>query len=95
MKGFSCKFAAAFLLLCLLATSALADEMLAEADQLRLTGRYEEAAAAYERLAEMEPVAAAVGLARTRQCEWKSRAAEAGLAAAAQQHPVEASLPAE
>lgn len=64
----------------------------AEADSLRLTGRYAEAARAYARAAAAEPVAAALGTARCLAATGESEAALAALAAAAGRHDSAAAL---
>jgi tetratricopeptide (TPR) repeat protein len=85
----------ALLTLLLCAAPAAADDTLAEADRLRLTGKYDEAAAMYGRLAEAEPVAAASGIAKCRWQVGKTDEAIAALSAAAAKHPASAQFPAE
>ena len=65
---------------------------LADARHLLLTGKYAEAAEAYENLAETEPVAAAVGLAACRTAVGDYDKAAAALLAIAEEHPDAAEL---
>ena len=72
-----------------------AEDTLATARRLRLTGRYVEAAEIYARLADKEPVAAALGLARCRRAMGKLDEAAETLRQAAKTHQAAAVLPAE
>src|SRR5436853_6453641 len=83
------------LLLLSFAPAARADETLAGADKLRLTGRYDEAVRAYQQNLEKEPVAAVVGLSRTLQAQGKYAEAVTTLTAASEKQPAAAALPAE
>lgn len=82
-------------LLLFLVAPALAQETLAEANKLRLTGRYDEALEKYEHLQEKEPVTAAIGISRTQQSVGKYAEAEKTLSAAVEMNPKSAALPAE
>jgi Tfp pilus assembly protein PilF len=84
-----------FLGLVLLATTASGQQTLTDADKLRLTGRYEEAAKAYDDLLEQEPVTATLGLARCREAVGRYPESERVLSAAIEKYPKAAVLPAE
>lgn len=68
-------------------TAVRAGEKLTDARRLLLTGKYAEALAAYEQLAAAEPVAAAVGIARSRAAIGEADEAEAVLKQALSAHP--------
>ncbi len=72
-----------------------ASDELREADTLRLTGRYAEAAEKYGALADMEPVAAAAGLARCQRAEGEYDQAVQTLLAAMEKQPQAAELSAD
>jgi len=74
-----------------------AEPSAAEANKLRLTGKYEEAAEIYAALAEKDadPVAAALGLARCHRAVGKLDEAKKTLEEAAKKHDAAAALPAE
>ncbi len=70
-------------------------DALAQADALRLTGRYEEAQELYEQLAEQHPIEAALGQADCLRARGQEAQAAQVLAAAAEAHPSAANVTAQ
>lgn len=79
-----------FVVLCCHVRWTEADDATPAADELRLTGRYEEAVEAYRMLAETEPLASALGIARCRRATGKYDEARTVLVESVKQHADEA-----